>query len=65
MNFPLPLELKVIKPYHVLVTDRLFLMYITSFCPLVYVMPRFHLGRLEVKKWLPHGQPSSKVIFEP
>ena len=27
--------------------------------------PRFHLGRLEVKKWLPHGQPSSKVNFEP
>jgi len=29
--FYLPLELKVIKPCHVLVTDRLFLMYITSF----------------------------------
>ena len=28
-------------------------------------MPRFHLGHLEVKKWLPHGQPSSKVNFEP
>ena len=26
--------------------------------------PRFHLGRLEVKKWLPHGQPSSKVNFK-
>ena len=27
--------------------------------------PRLHLGRLEVKKWLPYGQPSSKVNFEP